>query len=155
MPTEPNPRHKPGRHRQIRRRRDRTAVPVTQPANCQIKWFCLGFRDAGPLPVLRCAAGLPGVLASFPAGTAAILVPHGVFHRRAASSRIEWMFPGQEDQFAQEVGVRASLHRRFELFDAYPPGYLDRFIGLIRARRRRRTRRATVRRQHPARRKLR
>src|SRR5664279_4565897 len=68
--------------------------------------------------VLRCAAGLPGVLASFQAGTAAILVPDGVFRRGAASSRIKWMWSGQEDQFAQEVGVRASVHRRFELFDA-------------------------------------
>ena len=58
--------------------------------------------------VLRFAAGLPGVLARFPAGMAAILLPDGVFRGGAASSRITWICSGQEDQSAQEVEVRAT-----------------------------------------------
>jgi len=68
--------------------------------------------------VLKVRRWLAGCAGELPAGRGAILVPDGVFHRGAASSRIKWMWSGQEDQFAQEVGVRTSVHRRFELFDA-------------------------------------
>ena len=63
------------------------------------------------------AAGLPGVPWVPHRRDAAILRADSVIHRGGASSPINWCST-PKDQLAQEIGVRASVHRRLQLFDA-------------------------------------